>query len=250
MEFDKSAQAPFKMIKEVSNIDKGLDFFAKHKEPFVVRNAKEFTLSINKLEQLFAREPSVLSWYETEEELFNESYSPGKELLDDWKNGNLRYNIVDAPNEHLDLLPKNLLKNVGNLTEKGRDYAMCYALTKANNLTKYHEDILGDGWVYLLCGRKTWHIIPTEEIDYLASQGISLHDIKEFEFTELVQLLNNRLWGKIYITEMNAHDFIYFPQKWAHRVQTYDKSFGICGYTATQPVIDASICPIALKSEL
>ena len=82
----------------------------------------------------------------------------GGKLYDDWLNDKLAFNIVDAPNNHLHLLPEILKQNKNNLSKDGQEYAICYALTKKNNLTKYHEDVLGDGWVYLETGCKVWHL--------------------------------------------------------------------------------------------
>lgn len=222
-------QSPFKVIKECQTIAEGLLL----NEPFIVRNCSEFKhVDQNKLREYFCSENSVLSWYETETELFNEKYEEGSKLYQQWVNNSLQYNIVDSPNSHLELLPDILLRNKDNLDPDSSVYAICYALTKRNNLTKYHIDPLGDGWVYLTCGRKIWHIIADTDMEYLASHNVTLESIKNLNFTELVHILDSYLWGKIYVTEMGPSDFIYFPQNWAHRVVTYDKSLGVSGYTS------------------
>ena len=237
--------APFRVIQECSSIESGLQLMKLEKQPFIVRNLYKkdqisniatsniatSNIDLSALREIFIKDENILSWYETPTELFNETRNSGATLIDDWDKDQLKYNIVDSPNEHYELLPEPLKTNMHNLDQIAKQYAICYSLTKRNNLTKYHVDPLGDGWVHLKCGKKIWHIISDDDVKYLESKGISLFSIKDMNFTELVHLLDCYLWNKIYITDMTADDFIYFPQNWAHRVLTYDKSFGICGYT-------------------
>lgn len=229
---------PFKTVKQFRTLATGLDFYRnlknEEKEPFLVYAPPEFShLRAEELSELFKKEQNVLSWHETETELFNDSYHLGQKLYQNWLDDELKYNVVDAPNNHLDLLPLLLKENLKNMRDDAKEYSICYALTKQNNLTKYHEDVLGDGWVYLKCGRKIWHIISRKDVEYLEEHGYPLISIKDLNFTELVTLLDGYLWSKVWVGLMGPSDFIYFPECYAHRVITYDKSFGICGYTKT-----------------
>lgn len=260
---DKFLKSPFKIIKEFKSLAQGLSFLSTSEtdecmskiEPFIVRQCPEFLdlTSGSDIVNRFKKETNVLSWYETEVELFNDAYHDGAKLYEDWLLDQLKYNIVDAPSKHLDLLPQELLDNLENMdylserasvtpvtetltetlspTGKAKDYAICYAMTKKNNLTKYHQDLLGDGWVYLNCGQKIWHIFDVKDLEYLEKHGYSLFSIKDMNFTELVTILDGYMWSKIHVAVMGPKDFIYFPESWPHRVITYDKSFGICGYT-------------------
>lgn len=232
----KFLNAPFKKIIEFKTITEALKFYNRlaegEKMPLIVRSPPEFShIKTNDVIDRFCTEENVLSWHESEIELFNESYHVGKNLYQNWLNDELHFNIVDSPNQHLDLLPIQLKDNIINMSDAAKNYAICYAMTKKNNLTKYHEDVLGDGWVYLQCGSKVWHIIDKIDVEYLSQNGYSLYSIKDMIFSELVTILDGYLWSKIYVSVMGPNDFIYFPQSWAHRVITYDKSFGICGYT-------------------
>lgn len=269
---DKFLKSPFKSIKEFKTLAQGLAYIKaratnegasqSEAEPFIVRQCPEFldVTSGSDIVNRFKKETNVLSWHETETELFNDTYHEGAKLYEDWLLDQLKYNIVDAPSKHLDLLPQELLANLENMgnmksvvtepvtekvtesvtetvtetlsaTGKAIDYAICYAMTKKNNLTKYHQDLLGDGWVYLDCGQKVWHIFDVKDLEYLEKHGYSLFSIKDMNFTELVTILDGYMWSKIHVAIMGPKDFIYFPESWPHRVITYDKSFGICGYT-------------------
>ena len=233
---EKFLGSPFRVMKEFKTLKEGLSFYCSlpedKKEPFLVRSPPEFiNLQVTDVVSRFKQEDDVLSWHETETELFNDTYHRGAKLYESWQKDELLYNIVDAPSKHLDLLPPELLDNFKNMSERAKYYAICYAMTKKNNLTKYHQDVLGDGWVYLDCGTKVWHIFDLKDLQYLEEHGYSVLSLKDMNFTELVSILDGYLWSKIYVGTMGPKDFIYFPQSWPHRVITYDKSFGICGYT-------------------
>jgi hypothetical protein len=228
----------FKIIREASSLADGL---TNTDLPFIVRAGSGSSLiKVDRklLRESFSADKSVLSWYETPTELFNDKYNDGAKLLQEWDSDTLSYNIVDSPNNLHHLLPTELAQNVANLGKRGTDYAICYALTKNNNLTKYHVDELGDGWVYLVDGRKIWHMFSAECREHLEKAGISLFSIKDLSFTELIQLLDGYMWGKVYVSEVGPGDLIYFSRRWPHRVITYEKSFGVCGYSSTKPVLD------------
>ena len=230
---------PFRPIKRFDSIKSGFDaLFTGGKddeEPFIVGPCHEFAhVDIPSLTTLFTHEKNVMCWFETKTELFNDAYIDGNALYTAWLEDRLQFNVVDAPNKHFHLLPPILLDNANNnMSEEGQEYTICYALTKSNNLTRYHIDKYAQGWVYLACGTKVWHIFAAKDVSYLQEHGYSLFDIKDMEFEELVRILDNYLWGKIFVGEMKGGEFIYFPHLWAHRVVTYDKSFGVCGYNST-----------------
>jgi len=79
--------------------------------------------------------------------------------------------------------------------------------------------------------KKTWWLLDSADIEWLKDRNHSLEKIRELSFTDLVHLENHYLWGKVYLTQINPEDFVYFPRKWAHRVVTYDKAIGVSGYT-------------------
>ena len=66
--------------------------------------------------------------------------------------------------------------------------------------------------------------------DIIEKNNINITDLKGTSLSDLLTLCDNYLWGKIYIGEICDTDFIYFPQGWAHRVYTYEKSIGLSGY--------------------
>lgn len=240
--FDRLASdpetSPFMKMKQYKSIQEGFHaLFSAEKdveEPFIVSNCQEFSqVTVSSLATLFMEERDVMCWYGTNEKTFNDASVHGATLYKAWLSDDLKYNVVDAPNQHLHLLAPILRKNAENTPQDGQDYAICYALTKANNLTPYHTDKYAQGWVYLTCGTKEWHIFSAKDVEYLENHGYSLESIKNMDFNELVHILDNYLWGKIYVGKMRGGDFIYFPHLWAHRVVTFEKSFGVCGYNST-----------------
>jgi len=235
--------APFLPLRHFRTIQEGFDTLFKgekdSEEPFIVDQAQEFSqVNIPLLRALFVQEKDVMCWFETKTEIFNDAYIDGAALFDAWTKEELKFNVVDAPNKHMHLLPPILAENAKNMSEVGQEYTICYALTKSNNLTRYHTDKYAQGWVYLTCGSKIWHIFAAKDVKYLEEHGYTLDDIKEMDFNQLIRILDNYLWGKIYVGEMRGGDFIYFPHLWAHRVFTYEKSFGVCGYNSTAKLIN------------
>lgn len=233
---------PFREIKHFDTIKEAFGaLFSGEKEfeePFIVSNSKEFAhLSVEALASVFTQEKDVMCWFETKDVMFNDAEKSGEYLYDSWKQDQLAFNVVDAPNKHLNLLPKILYDNAfNNMSEVGQEYAICYSLTKANNLTPYHTDKYAQGWVYLTCGTKEWHIFSAKDVEFLAKHGYPLEALRGMEFNDLVRILDNYLWGKIFVGTITGGDIIYFPHLWAHRVYTYDKSFGLCGYNSTRDI--------------
>ena len=219
---------PFKTLPEVQWLADGF----KLSTPFVIRNPTEFHVDIQKLTDIFTKENQVSSWFETKEDIFTEEISTSSNnLMKKWEHDELVTNITDSPLSHYEFLPKFLLDRMDKLAESYRPFALSYVLTNKNTLTKFHVDIGGGGWIYLKQGQKLWWFISPEDIAEVEKNGYPIEKLRELSFTELVFLHDHYLWGKIYVLLLDKNDFVYFPEHWAHRVFTYDKAFGISGYS-------------------
>jgi len=211
---DKFMSCPFIEVDIRSNI------INSSITPYIIRNCSKFKFELNDLINSFLSEDPTTMWGYTDISKIEYEFVPPSILIDDWNTNKLKHILVDTVCTNSILFPEEIGDNM-----------KCYTLTKTNNLTEFHIDPdYGGGWMYLKLGIKLWWFISPYDMEFLSKNGITLLDLAGKNFTELLQLCDNYLWGKIYIGEARATDFIYFPRQWAHRVYTYDKSIGLSGY--------------------
>lgn len=219
---NKFNTSPFIEIKKIKN-----DYISKYikemKCPFIINKCPDFTFNIDELSNSFLSEKHENIWGYTDIDKIIYEYVDPHILLDNWSNDKLLHILVDTESTKEELYPVSVQQDIKN--------NKCYVLTKQNNLTNFHVDPdFGGGWMYLAIGTKLWWFISPSDMEYLLANEISIDKLKNISFTELLTLCDSYLWGKVFIGEITGGDFIYFPKKWAHRVFTYDKSFGISGY--------------------
>lgn len=223
-EFLKSS--PFRLIEAVAGMT--IDDAFKSKIPIVIKNPGEIKFNWNDFKATMMKEEKETWGYpEGVVVLSNKEKVLASRLLDEWSNNKLKHNLLDTQCHFPeDLFPPSLI-----------DKAPCYVLTRSNNWTAFHteEDYFGEpasfgGWIYLKQGRKIWYFISPEDHSYLSDNGYPFERLSLLSFTDLVHILDNYLWGKLYIAVLKSDEFIYFPAKWAHAVITDEKSFGLGGY--------------------
>jgi hypothetical protein len=213
---EKFTTNPFIEIPSLENLKDNLNTT----KPFIIRNCKDFDISLVDLMKTFVSDKKI--WGYTNSDFDYEYIDPDK-LIRDWINDNLTLTLLDTQASNTELLP--------NVLKSNTKYPICYMLTKKNNITDYHQDPdYGNGWMYMKMGKKLWWFISSEDMKYLSEHHITLDDIKNKTLAEMLSLLDNYLWGKIYVGEISDNDFLYFPENWIHKVYTYNKSFGLTGY--------------------
>jgi hypothetical protein len=219
----------FKTLPEIQSISNAV----KCNSGCIIRNTNQFHFNIQELKETFSKEPSMTSWMMTKDDLIIEdnTNSP-KILLEKWENNELTTSITNAPGSSHKFITDFVFSHVDNLAESFKRNHLSYVLTHQNKLTRFHTDVGGSSWVYLIEGKKLWWFITPEDIDELKRNKYPIESLYQLSFTELVFINNNYLWGKIYVLIQDKNDLLYLPDDWAHRVFTYDKAFGIDSYTS------------------
>lgn len=217
---------PFQLLEAVSG--KTIEEAFESRIPIVIKNPGEIKFNWNDFKATMMKEENETWGYPGGIILLtNQEKVLASKILDDWSNNQLNYNLLDTQCHFPeDLFPSSLI-----------DKAPCYVLTRSNNWTAFHteEDYFGEpahfgGWIYLKQGRKIWYFISPKDHVYLTENGFPFERLSLLSFTDLVSILDNYLWGKLYIAVQKSDEFVCFPELWAHAVITDEKSFGLGGY--------------------
>lgn len=102
----------------------------------------------------------------------------------------------------------------------------------------------------LLYGRKIWWMIPAEDFAILEAKGHTVESVAKVSFgkhglmsgmtltsslpqltlSQVLELEDGAMWGKILIGEISGGDFLWFPPGCLHKVFTLESSLGFGGY--------------------
>lgn len=193
--------------------------------PFLVPDCRDLAIDAARFHALLAREPRPLFGYveitETEDEVRTIAPLEAARRLRD---GTLDFSIIDAPiHEPGDLLPAAL--KLHPLPDERREYACCYVLTRAPNITSFHSDPdFGGGYMHLVEGEKFWWFVDPNDASLDALTGRPM--------ARVLTQNDFRLWGKVQVAHLRGGGCVYFPPSWFHRVLTYEPSYGVGGYIA------------------
>lgn len=225
-------------VARYNSLEEALQGAGRQHQPFVVSGAgaRHFpNITLESLQQ-----------YAISAELPVYAYKPDDDSVDlntristeAYKDNTLSVNLLDAhvplpdelsPHALYNIDVPKLARNPGD-TPKTAAETVALVATPAETYTGFHIDpLLGGGWILLLEGTKVWQFMHPSLAGHLRPDG----DRSKLEDPPLVDLISRNgyaLFGKVYSAVCNAGDFIYFPPGWIHRVQTWDKCYGLGGY--------------------
>jgi len=171
------------------------------------------------------------------------TWEPQNEAVDvfwtEYLEHRLRFNVVDAPCDDLDVMPKEWTEYAHKMLGKDfDDSALCWVLTNAPCVSHWHTDHMYNGpgqgnpggWMKVQKGRKIWWALPQEHLNHLISKGHPYGSLAKLSLSEMLQLENSYAWGKILYGEVSDGDIFWFPPECLHKVITLEDTYGFGGY--------------------
>ena len=239
---DKFMKSPFIDVTEmkINSIDEILETAKTSKVPFVVRDASFFNVSEEHFANLINNNKGEIYGYEKE---FN-NRDPERTVVDQklawqkFKDRTLVINAVDSKATDTTLLPEKWKNRVEEVLKDEKEEVLSYILTVAPKITEFHTDHFTDEkiesgrWMKLLKGNKIWWMITKEDLFYFFNKGYKMEDFDKITMSKLLRLENNYLFGKVLTVRLKDGDFIWFPDRCAHKVFTIEDSYGFEGYLA------------------
>lgn len=155
-----------------------------------------------------------------------------KDLITQYRERRLQFNVVDSPVDNKDIVLSTQWKNYA--LDKLRDqykFALTWVATNAYKTTHFHTDPeYAGGYMKLFEGEKIWWLVAPEDFNYLLSKGYTVEKLAKYTLSEMLELEDCYLFGKIYVDILSSEDMIWFPINTLHKVFTTRDSFGFGGY--------------------
>ena len=224
---------PFRDVPIVKSLEEGLRDHAAHGRPFVIRQCQKLfnTDFADFRKRAETTKATTFAWDKT---LEMHDGIPIIEIIQNWEKNQLQFNLVDsnAPG----CLTGHLHPDVPKAGITEDMLLLCMAPKGA--YTRFHIDPFsnkkweqtGGGWVYLHQGHKLWNLIDYEETFEYLYDDVNRCVIEPCPQAEMVYQNDFKLWGRGWNVDQMGGDFLYFPPAMTHRVWTYTKSWGLCGY--------------------
>ena len=205
-----------KIIPHINSVDELIKLTQQVTEPIIIKNTGNvLNCAEATFENMLQLQKTDVFGYHNIDFEYNEGLSG---IWEQFKTRQLKENILDSI---IDIQCKDLL-------EQQWDRNLYYVLTISPKTSKWHIDPpeFGGGGMKLLHGCKLWWFVTVEDLNHVQSMGIQVSNFENKSITELIELSNQYLKGKIQCCIMEAGNVVYFPKGTLHKVMTISDSYG------------------------
>jgi len=214
----------------ITNFEELTNLIDNLKVPIIINKCHFLSCSENDYHQFILNQSRKIYGYRssiTWEKIVENAETAWKLFLDN----KLDFNIVDSPIDDKSILDDKWKKYAIDKLGDNYDFSLTWILTNAPKVTHFHVDPeYAGGYMKLLRGEKIWWCVAPADLSYLIEKGYTIEKISEMTISQIIQLENYYLWGKIFTDKITDGDFIWFPINCLHKVITVKSSYGFGGY--------------------
>lgn len=228
----KETSSPFIFIDElnINEFDEFKILTQTKNVPFILKNTNLLQCNRSKFDEIIGKQHTKVMGYENSI-TWTESSDTIENIYKKYIDKKLKINILESSVDDKSILSFEWSSYAKQILGDNYDLSLCWIFTNAPKVTYFHIDpSYAGGHMKLLCGKKIWWCILDNDIKYLSSKGYTIDYISKMNITDLLQLDDCYLWGKIYIGMISTNDLLWFPINCAHRVVTLESSYGFGGY--------------------
>lgn len=199
--------------------------------PFIVNQTNILQCSDSQFRVLLSKQKQLVYGYSSST-TWEWSDLSVQQVFSDWLDRTLAINIVDSPlDAKEDILSQEWQTYVKQKLGAQYELSLCWVFTNAPKVTHWHTDPkFAGGFMRLLKGQKIWWMVAPEDYEYLETRGHTVQSLSKMNISEMLQLEDNYLFGKLYVDTISGGDFLWFPINTLHKVLTTKDSLGFGGY--------------------